>query len=125
MTSMIIRLFLFLLAISQLAGNQRPNILFCIADDWGAPHASIYKNDDVVRTPTFDRIAREGALFHNAYVSSPSCTPCRNSIMTGQWHWRLKEGANLYGTLSQEVETYSRLLKKSGYHTGSWRYMGV
>jgi arylsulfatase A-like enzyme len=41
--------------------------------------------------------------------------------MTGQWHWRLKEGANLYGTLSQEVETYSRLLKKSGYHTGSWR----
>jgi arylsulfatase A-like enzyme len=118
---MIIRLLLFLLAISQLAGKKRPNILFCIADDWGAPHASIYKNDDVVQTPTFDRIAREGALFHNAYVSSPSCTPCRNSIMTGQWHWRLKEGANLYGTLSQEVETYSRLLKKSGYHTGSWR----
>lgn len=118
---MIIRLFLFILAISQLEGKKRPNILFCIADDWGAPHASIYKNDDVVKTPTFDRLAREGALFHNAYVSSPSCTPCRNSIMTGQWHWRLKEGANLYGTLSQEVETYSRILKKSGYHTGSWR----
>ena len=41
--------------------------------------------------------------------------------MTGQWHWRLGAGANLYGTLPQSVETYARLLKKSGYHTGSWR----
>ena len=118
---MIIRLSLFILAACLLEAAERPNILFCIADDWGAPHASIYENDNVVQTPAFDRIAREGALFHNAYVSSPSCTPCRNSIMTGQWHWRLKDGANLYGTLSQEVETYTRLLKKSGYHTGSWR----
>jgi len=118
---MIIRLSLFILAACLLEAAERPNILFCIADDWGAPHASIYENDNVVQTPAFDRIAREGALFHNAYVSSPSCTPCRNSIVTGQWHWRLKDGANLYGTLSQEVETYTRLLKKSGYHTGSWR----
>jgi arylsulfatase A-like enzyme len=118
---MIIRLFFFVLAAVQLQAEKRPNILFCIADDWGAPHASIYGNDEVIQTPAFDRIAREGALFYNAYVSSPSCTPCRNSIMTGQWHWRLKGGANLYGTLPKEVETYSRLLKKSGYHTGSWR----
>ena len=118
---MMSRLLFFVLTLSHLQAENRPNILFCIADDWGAPHASIYGNDDAVKTPTFDRIAREGALFHNAYVSSPSCTPCRNSIMTGQWHWRLQGGANLYGTLPQSVETYSRLLKKSGYHTGSWR----
>ena len=109
----------FLIAVAHAA--DRPNILFCIADDWGAPHASIYGNDPVVQTPAFDRIAREGALFHNAYVSSPSCTPCRNSLMTGQWHWRLKAGANLYGTLPQDVETYARLLTSAGYHTGSWR----
>lgn len=114
-------LFFLFLVITCQADTKRPNILFCIADDWGAPHASIYANDSVVQTPTFDRIAKEGALFHNAYVSSPSCTPCRNSIMTGQWHWRLKGGANLYGTLPQEVETYSRLLQQAGYHTGSWR----
>lgn len=113
-------LFLILVSVG-LAESKRPNILFCIADDWGAPHASIYANDSVVQTPAFDRIANEGALFHNAYVSSPSCTPCRNSIMTGQWHWRLKGGANLYGSLPQEVETYTRLLQQAGYHTGSWR----
>ena len=43
-----------------------PNILFLIADDWSYPHASAY-GDPVVRTPTFDRLAEEGILFHNAY----------------------------------------------------------
>ena len=62
--------------------NTRPNILFAIADDWGWPHAGCY-GDPVVKTPTFDRIAREGALFHHAYISSPSCTPSRGSILTG------------------------------------------
>ncbi|MDA7921872.1 sulfatase [Verrucomicrobiales bacterium] len=99
--------------------ETKPNILFCIADDWGA-HASIY-GDPVVKTTTFDRIAKEGALFHNAYVSSPSCTPCRNSILTGQWHWRLGPGANLYGTLRQDLEVYPHILADAGYHTGSWR----
>ncbi len=105
---------------SQVQATDKPNILFCIADDWGWPHAGAY-GDPVVKTPTFDRIAKEGVLFHQAYVSSPSCTPCRNSILTGQWHWRLGEGANLYGTLRQELEVYAHLLRDAGYHTGSWR----
>ncbi|MGY8647367.1 MAG: sulfatase-like hydrolase/transferase [Verrucomicrobiales bacterium] len=54
----------------------------------------MYGNDEVAQTPAFDRIARQGALFQNGYVSAPSCNPCRNSIMTGQWHWRLKGGEN-------------------------------
>ena len=103
------------------AAPRRPNILFCIADDWGWPHASVYGNDKVVQTPAFDRVAREGALFHHAYVPSPSCTPCRNAVMTGQWHWKLGAGANLNGTLPQDVETFSRLLEDAGYHTGHWR----
>ncbi len=116
------KVFSLLLLLSALIrAEERPNILFCIADDWGWPHASAYQNDTVIHTPAFDRIAREGALFHHAYVPSPSCTPCRNSIMTGQWHWRLGEGANLFGSLPQEVETYSHLLERAGYHVGSWR----
>ena len=55
-------------------GDKRPNILFAIADDWGWPHAGSY-GDPVVKTPTFDRLAREGVLFRHAYISSPSCTP--------------------------------------------------
>ena len=97
-----------------------PNILFCIADDWGWPHAGVY-GDPVVRTPTFDRIAREGVLFEHAFVSSPSCTPSRNSILTGQYHWRLEEGANLWSTLNIKFPVFPLLLAEAGYHVGNWR----
>jgi len=91
------------------ASKKRPNILFCLADDWSWPHASI-AGDKVVKTPTFDRVARQGVLFENAFVSAPSCTPSRGAILTGQWHWRLEEGGNLHGTLPA-----------NGYHVGYTR----
>ncbi len=111
----------FFCVIGSLLADQRPNILFCIADDWGWPHAGAYKNDEVLKTPAFDRIAREGVLFHHAYISSPSCTPSRNAILTGQWHWRLGPGANLWSTLREDLEVYPHLLRSAGYHVGSWR----
>lgn len=107
-------------AAAQEVKETRPNILFCIADDWGWPHAGAL-GDEVVETPTFDRLAREGVLFPHAYVSSPSCTPSRNAILTGQWHWRLNEGANLWSSLSPELKVYPKLLGASGYHIGHWR----
>ena len=99
---------------------QRPNILFAIADDWGGPHAGAY-GDPVVKTPAFDRLASEGVLFTHAYVTSPSCTPSRNSILTGQYHWRLGPGASLWSTLDPATPVYPLLLQKAGYHVGSWR----
>lgn len=110
-----------LIAAAATVADDRPNILFCIADDWGWPHASAYANDTVVQTPAFDQVAREGALFHHAYVSSPSCTPSRNAILTGQYHWRLGPGANLWSTLDQHLETFPHLLEDAGYATGFWR----
>ena len=98
----------------------RPNFLFCIADDWAWPHAGVY-GDTVVRTPTFDRLAREGVLFENAFVTAPSCTPSRNSILTGQWHWRLEEGCNLWSTLHPKFPVYPLLLERAGYFVGHWR----
>ena len=105
--------------VRQPTGNngQRPNIVFCMADDWSWPHAGIL-GDPVVRTPHFDRIAREGVLFENAFVSTPSCTPSRLSILTGQHHWRLREGDSLGGSLREDYDVYTELLQKSGYRTG-------
>lgn len=99
---------------------QKPNILFAIADDWGWPHAGIY-GDPVVQTPAFDRLAREGLLFNHAYISSPSCTPSRNAILTGQYHWRLKSGANLWSTLDPATPVYPLLLEDAGYKIGRFR----
>ena len=102
------------------ASKVRPNILFCLADDWSWPHASI-AGDKVVKTPTFDRVARQGVLFENAFVSSPSCTPSRGAILTGQWHWRLEEGGNLWSTLQAKFPVYPDLLEEAGYHVGFTR----
>lgn len=98
----------------------RPNILFAIADDWGWPHAGSY-GDPVVQTPAFDRLASEGVLFNHAYISSPSCTPSRNAILTGQYHWRLGPGANLWSTLDSTIPVYPLLLEDAGYKTGRFR----
>jgi N-sulfoglucosamine sulfohydrolase len=108
---------LFVWVCSPCLAEDRPNILFCMADDWGWPHAGAY-GDEGVKTPNFDRIAKEGALFHHAYVSSPSCTPSRNSVITGKYHWELGPGANLWSTLPKEHESFIHILRDSGYVTG-------
>ncbi|MBN2594045.1 MAG: sulfatase [Sedimentisphaerales bacterium] len=100
--------------------KKRPNILFCLADDWSWPHASI-AGDKVVKTPTFDRAARQGVLFENAFVSAPSCTPSRGAMLTGQWHWRLEEGGNLHSTLPAKFPVYPDLLEEAGYYVGYTR----
>jgi len=100
--------------------KKRPNILFAFADDWSWPHASI-AGDKVIKTPTFDRIAREGVLFTNAFATAPSCTPSRAAVLTGQYHWRLEESANLWSTLQSKFEVYPDILEKFGYYVGRTR----
>ena len=87
------------LLVSVVRGEHgdRPNILFCLADDQSYPHASAY-GEPVITTPVFDRVARDGVLFTQAYCASPSCTPSRSAILTGQDMWRLGQGGQLFGT---------------------------
>jgi arylsulfatase A-like enzyme len=99
---------------------ERPNMLFCLADDWGWPHAGAY-GDPVVATPTFDRLAREGVLFEYAFISSPSCTPSRNAMLTGQQFYRLDHGANLHSTLDPRHPNLMFQLRDAGYEIGHWR----
>ncbi len=103
--------------ISNQVHAEKPNILVLIADDWSWPHAGAL-GDKTVKTPTFDRLVRGGVLFERAFVSSPSCTPSRMAIATGQWHWRLGEAQNLGGSLAKNIPTYSDLLAGAGYHVG-------
>lgn len=99
------------------AADDRPNILFAIADDWSWPHAGVY-GDRVVRTPTFDRLAREGVLFTRLFCASPSCTPSRGAILTGQAIHRLENGGNLWSILPKKFACYPDLLEASGYVVG-------
>jgi len=104
-------------AFSSAAETPRPNILFAIADDWSWPFASI-AGDKTARTPNFDRVAREGVLFRNAYTAAPTCTASRGAILTGQWFARLEQGGNLWSTLPAKFDVYPDLLEKAGYWVG-------
>ncbi|MEQ8787849.1 MAG: sulfatase-like hydrolase/transferase [Pirellulaceae bacterium] len=106
------------------AEEARPNILFAFADDWGR-YASAYAKlepggaSDLVSTPNFDRVASEGVLFTRAYVNAPSCTPCRSSLLSGQYFWRTGMGAILQGaTWDATIPSYPLILRDKGYHIG-------
>jgi arylsulfatase A-like enzyme len=101
-------------------GAPRPNVLVLMADDWSWPHAGAL-GDPVVKTPTFDRLAREGVLFEHAFVSSPSRTPSRFSVASGQHHWRLQSGQNPGGSLPEGTPVYPELLQEAGYRAGFTR----
>lgn len=97
--------------------DNRPNILFALADDWAWPHAGVY-GDKVVKTPTFDRVAREGVLFSHVFCVAPSCTPSRAALLTGQASHRLEESGNLWSILRKKYDCYPDLLENAGYHVG-------
>ena len=103
---------------------KQPNILFALGDDWSWPHASIaYEmsipgSDNVIKTPNFDRIARGGILFKNAFCSAPSCGPSRSAILTGRNMWQLETGANLRGVFPNKFGVYTDALEEAGYHVG-------
>jgi len=103
----------------------RPNIVFAFADDWGR-YASAYAQyegpnslNTLIDTPNFDRVAHEGVLFRNAVVPAPSCTPCRSSILAGQYFWQTGLGAILLGAMWDDaIPTYPLELENAGYHIG-------
>ena len=102
---------------TNAVANSRPNILFCISDDQSYAHASA-NGDPVVKTPAFDRIAREGLRFTHAFCDAPTCGPSRSAILTGQEIWRLEEAGNIHSTLPAKFPTYTELLRKEGYAVG-------
>lgn len=104
---------------SAATTKKQPNILFCISDDQSWCHTGAM-GDSVVKTPVFDRVAREGILFTNAYCDAPSCGPSRSAILTGQHIWRLEEAGNIHSRLPEKFPTYVEWLEKVGYAVGSY-----
>lgn len=96
--------------------NGRPNILFAIADD--ASWRQMAEHASYVRTPNFDRVAREGVLFRNFFTPVPKCSPSRAAILTGRNPWQLEEAADHNGVFPAKFPVYPDLLEKSGYVVG-------
>ena len=117
-------LLLLAFVLTKATAADRPNIVMAFADDWGK-HASAYARlepggiNDAVATPRFDQIAAEGLLFTRAFVSAPSCTPCRSSLLSGQHFWMCGRASILQGAIwDGSNSAYPLLLEESGYRIG-------
>lgn len=97
-------------------GADRPNILLVIADDWGR-HAGAY-GTRWIKTPGFDRVAREGLLFLNAYTPNAKCAPSRAIVLTGRQSWQLEEAANHMAYFPAHFKSYPEALSENGYSVG-------
>jgi N-acetylgalactosamine-6-sulfatase len=113
--------------------DERPNIVFVFADDWGWGDLGCYGNGKL-KTPNLDALASAGALFTQFYVTSGVCSPSRASVLTGRFparlrihghfashEWNAKRG--MVNWLDPEEYTYMRLLRQAGYavgHFGKW-----
>ncbi|XP_072028594.1 arylsulfatase B-like [Amphiura filiformis] len=108
------------------ATSTKPNIIFIVADDLGWNDVSFHGSDQIP-TPNIDKLAQEGIILMNYYVS-PICTPTRSAIMTGRHpiHTGMQHGTitgpHPYGLPLNET-TIAQRLKMHGYSThmvGKW-----
>ena len=115
-------LFYFKLALlsflfTSTATQQRPNILFLMADQMRADALSCSGNK-AIRTPNLDALAADGVRFANAFSSTPSCTPARAAILTGLSPWY--HGMLGYGVIATQYPfELPRAMAKGGYYTCS------
>jgi len=105
--------------------NQKPNILFIVADDLGWKDVGYHGSD--IKTPNIDHLASQGARMEQFY-SLPMCTPTRAALMTGRYPFRyglqtmVIPAAGTYGMATDEY-TAPQALKDAGYSTaiiGKW-----
>jgi arylsulfatase len=111
-------------AVQAAASGRKPNILVMFGDDIGYWNVSAYNRGMMgYRTPNIDRIAREGAIFTDAYAQQ-SCTAGRAAFITGQSP--IRTGLTKVGMpgapegLSDKDPTLANLLKGQGYATGQF-----
>jgi len=114
---------------AERRADKRPNIILFITDDQDKHSIGAYGGDSL--TSNLDRMASEGMVFHQAYVSSTVCTPSRYSFLTGRYAGRsyskryeeeCPPGMQGFPSFNVELEkdnmNVGAVLQKSGYVTG-------
>jgi len=110
-------LFVVLMATSAMA-DKRPNILVAISDDQSFPHTSAY-GYQAISTPAFDRVAKMGVLFNNAFTPAPGCSPMRAAFLTGRNIWQIENAGTHASSFPKKYEAYQDRLQAAGYFIGA------
>jgi arylsulfatase A-like enzyme len=132
------RLFcLFALFAISSSAEEKPNILFIFADDWGWGDLSCHDHP-YIKTPNIDRLAAEGTDFTNFTVGSGVCSPSRAAAITGKFPAHFGVNGHFADTssnakrkmpdwLDPEAPMLPRILQDAGYmtgHFGKWHLTG-
>jgi arylsulfatase A-like enzyme len=119
-------LTLLTLLISAIATQaaDKPNFLIILADDLGYRDVG-FTGSKEIRTPNLDRLANNGLIFENGYVTHPYCGPSRAGLITGRYQARFGMEINvthspydIHSGLPLEEKTFADRLKPAGYRTG-------
>ncbi len=110
--------------------NDKPNIIFIMADDLGYGDLGCY-GQKIIQTPRIDQMADEGLRFTQCYAGSTVCAPSRSVLMTGQHtgHTTVRGNFGKHGVkglgggsgrvpLKEDDVTVAEILKNAGYVTG-------
>jgi N-acetylglucosamine-6-sulfatase len=106
--------------VAPARAQSKPNIIFILIDDlrWDGLSAT---GHPYAKTPNIDRIAHEGAIFRNAFVTTPLCSPSRATFLTGQYVHKHQivgnEKPQVFNALSHQLKTWPQQLQKVGYET--------
>ncbi|WP_298480086.1 sulfatase [uncultured Maribacter sp.] len=96
--------------------NQQPNIVLIIADDVSWNDIGPYGNSKI-RTPNLDKLADDGMLFTEAFLTTSSCSPSRTSVISGLYPHNT-DAEQLSWPLPENKKTFVQELKNAGYWTG-------
>jgi len=114
----------------SLQAQQKPNIVFILADDLGYGDLGVY-GQTKIKTPNIDRLAKNGMRFTRFYAGTSVCAPSRSSLLTGQHsgHTYIRGNKEIQPEgqepLADTVQSYATLLQKAGYTTGAFGKWGL
>ena len=118
----------FYLALSVFAQEKTPpNVIYILADDLGKGDLGCY-GQKKLKTPSLDRLAKEGMKFSSHYSGNTVCSPSRAVLMTGQHpgHVHCRGNGNEPGlALDPKMTSLPEIFKNAGYATGAFGKWGL
>ena len=126
------QIFVFLLFILPFFGNaqQKPNVIFILADDLGYGDLGCY-GQNLIKTPNIDKLASGGIRFTQFYAGTSVCAPSRATLMTGlhtghtpiRGNYEIQPEGQL--PLPDSAYTMPEMFKAAGYRTGVFGKWGM
>lgn len=123
-------IFLTLIATYVLKAQDKPNVVFILADDMGYGDPGAY-GQKLIQTPNIDKLAENGLLFTQFYAGTSVCAPSRSALMTGQHtgHTPIRGNYEIQPEgqrpLPDSIMTIAKIFKKAGYTTGDFGKWGL